>query len=203
MLLLLARFETAKFFQDGDISVPLIPKDLLDDCCCCCSLLTLLDPCLSTSPTKEDIPLRDLQPFKGWYSSPLMFPVPGGFVSHVAMTFVKLLLLLLILPFKLVDDIGIPLSSDMLLLVVLNKNESKCYAFDIDENSMILRICLQNKRSIIITLLLMYYPRLLLSLTSNHLLDLLLRMHSSVVPWKRIVVGEAFFCHSIEFQTKT
>ena len=139
MLLLLARFETAKFFQDGDISVPLIPKDLLDDCCCCCSLLTLLDPCLSTSPTKEDIPLRDLQPFKGWYSSPLMFPVPGGFVSHVVMTFVKLLLLLLILPFKLVDDIGIPLSSDMLLLVVLNKNESKCYAFDIDENSMIFK----------------------------------------------------------------
>ena len=122
MLLLLARFETAKFFQDGDISVPLIPKDLLDGCCCCCcSLLVLLDPCLSTSPTKEDIPLRDLQPFKGWYSSPLMFPVPGGFVSHVVMTFVKLLLLLLILPFKLVDDIGTPLSSDILLLVVLKK----------------------------------------------------------------------------------
>ena len=97
-----------KFFQEGEISVPLIPRDLV--------IWSVLIPDLRASLTNEDIPFSDLQLFSD--NSSILWLFVDDFVSPV-ITFVKLLLLLrlLDLPFEIVE--GIPLSSVMLLFAVL------------------------------------------------------------------------------------
>ena len=97
-----------RFFQEGVISVPFIPKELFD--------LSAFTPDLSASLTKEDIPFSDLQLLSG-NSSPFRF-IDVDFVSPV-ITFVKLLLLLRVpdLPFEIIG--GTLISSVILLFAVL------------------------------------------------------------------------------------